>query len=65
MNEEKLNFWDRIFNRYKKTIHNRGTETWSSYSFGKYMASYSRSWIEYKITDRVTGSEMIKREYLN
>lgn len=66
---EKLNLWDRIFNRYRKEFYERGSENWCNHSDSTGIkipgSSWSRNWIEYKIIDRVTGSEEIKREYLN
>jgi hypothetical protein len=64
-NPEKLNLWDRFFNRYKKTIHTRGEEEWQSVKYGVKLYTYDRSFIEYLIIDRLTGSEKIEREYLN
>jgi len=71
---EKIGLWDRLFNRYRKVIHQRGQETWSKrYGEGYFWcqgevipnSSFTRNWVEYKIIDRVTGSETIEREYLN
>ena len=71
---EKLSLWDRLFNRYRKVIHQRGHETWEKrYGAGSILhpgqvvpcSGYNRDWIEYKIIDRVTGSETIDRVYLN
>lgn len=67
---EKISLWDRWFNRYRKEIHARGAEEWRR-THTRYGAAigkprlYVRDWIEYKIIDRVTGSETISREYLN
>ena len=71
--KEKLNLWDRFFNRYKKEIHNRGHETWvKQYPAGYWYAGqnipnseFKRHFIEYIITDRVTGSQTIKKEYFD
>lgn len=59
-----------MFNRYRRVIHDRGTESWSKhYSMqGVQIADpiyYDRNFIEYRIIDRLTGSERIEREYLN
>jgi len=60
---EKLNIWDRLFNRYRKVVSSRGTEEWMKVVKGKEYTCY-RDYVEYTITDRVTGSETIQREYL-
>lgn len=65
---ESLSLWDRLFNRARREIIEEGTETW-----GKQHAPYiegstqyfSRDFVKYKIVDRLTGSEKIKKEYLN
>lgn len=64
---EKLNLWDRLFNRYKQEIYAKGKETWFNYDkiTGIIVNNYERDWVEYKIIDRLTGSERIKKEYLN
>jgi hypothetical protein len=62
---EKLNLWDRFFNRYRKEILQRGEETWRVHDWaGLELMRYSRVYVDYKVIDRVTGSETIKREYL-
>ncbi len=63
---EKLSLWDRLFNRYRRTIHNRGSETWNKYAYDIKIpnSSYKRDYVEYLITDRVTGSEHIEKEYI-
>jgi hypothetical protein len=60
---ETLNIWDRMFNRYRKVVSNRGTEKWKRYVDGKEY-THLRDYVEYTVTDRVTGSETIQREYL-
>lgn len=66
---EKINIWERWFNRYRKEIHNRGSDTWHMVRRGDGVSipnsNHNRDWIEYKIIDRVTGSEKIEREYLS
>lgn len=49
----------------KKEIIKRGTEIWSSYVFPNKRITYERDYVDYKITNRLTGSETIKRKYLN
>lgn len=59
---EKLNLWDRIFNRYRKEIHQRGQST---RIYSKYPGfETSHEWIEYRVIDRLTGSETIEIDYL-
>ncbi len=65
---EKLNLWDRMFNRYRRDIINRGIQGWASRDmFGCRIegSQFKREFVDYKITDRVTGSERIEREYIN
>lgn len=64
---EKLNLWDRFFNRYKQEIVKQGVETWTkrkSYDWSQTW-DYERHFVIYKIIDRVTGSETIEKDYLN
>ena len=64
MATEKLNLWDRLFNRKRQTINARGTESWTKVGWnGK--IECSRDFVEYLITDRVTGSQKIVKKYLN
>ena len=75
MNIEKIGLWDRFFNRYRKEVIKQGVETWhKSYGAGAYPAimgqaipnsGFDRDFVIYRIIDRVTGSEEIKKEYLN
>ena len=68
---ERLSLWDRWFNRYRREVAERGSENWSHVKTlnGLPLEStrtvYPRDWVEYRITDRVTGSTRIEREYLN
>ena len=64
---EKLSLWDRFFNRYKRTIHARGSEQWFQKKHGVRISSseYTRDWVEYLVVDRLTGSETIEKKYLN
>lgn len=65
-NSQNLSLWDRFFNRYRKEIHQRGTSThWNRNSYGESLPNSVRSWVEYRVIDRLTGSETIERDYLN
>jgi hypothetical protein len=64
-NPEKLSLWDRFFNRYRKTIHNKGEESWFIVQYGVKQYTYARCFVEYLVVDRLTGSETLKKEYLN
>ena len=66
---EKLSWWDRFFNRYRRVIVEEGQETWSSESvlYGMRMndaREFQRKFVKYKIIDRLTGSEKIEIDYL-
>lgn len=68
---EKLSLWDRLFNRYRKEIHQRGSEPWTFRVRNEYgqivtgsESRCTRQFVEYKIVDRLTGSERIERDYL-
>jgi hypothetical protein len=66
---EKLNLWDRFFNRYRKEIVEQGRESWFRYNpyipLDQYKIPYERNFVKYKIIDRITGSESIEMEYLS
>ncbi len=67
---EHLSLWDRWFNRHRKEVHARGEEEWqTTTTYGGVVVGeprkYHRLWIEYRVIDRLTGSERIEREYLN
>lgn len=69
---EQLNLWDRLFNRYRKEVAERGKSEWSrvySDAYGYPIESTRRPWVrnyvDYHIIDRLTGGYTIKREYLN
>lgn len=66
---EKLNLWDRLFNRYRKEILEEGKEKWKRWPYGAEVPSlsiaYVRTYVKYKVIDRLTGSETIEMEYLN
>jgi hypothetical protein len=64
--QEKLNLWDRIFNRYKTIIVEEGTERYVNTRSGVRIGDvYMRSYVKYKRIDRVTGSEKIILKYLD
>ena len=75
---EKLNWWNRIFNRTTRTVSARGTSQWvrrypNTQLFqiqglaGQKIpnSQYTRNWVDYLVVDRLTGSETIEREYLD
>lgn len=68
---EKLNLWDRLFNRYKYLPVNKGSEEWSKRFINRYYGYvgektiYYRDFVEYHKIDRLTGSYTIEKEYLN
>lgn len=64
---EKLNLWDRLFNRYRKEIITEGEETWFNRCGNIRVpnSEYQRRYVKYKSIDRVTGSETIEIQYLN
>jgi len=66
MNPEKLNLWDRLFNRYRKRVSRRGAETITIYANGVPIpgSQHQREYVEYEVTDRLTGSVTIEKEYL-
>lgn len=59
---EKLNLWDRLFNRYRTEVADRGQAT-RIYSTHPGFETVHQ-WVEYRIIDRLTGSVTLKREYL-
>lgn len=65
---EKLGLWDRFFNRHRKEIIEEGQESWVRYEAFDYAKRfplhYTRRFVKYKIIDRLTGSETIKKEYI-
>jgi hypothetical protein len=64
---EKLNLWDRWFNRYRRIVLQRGKGRWHNTWNGHRIpgSEFVRNWVEYRVIDRLTGSERIEREYLN
>ncbi len=63
---EKLSLWDRWFNRYRREVHQRGSATWHRTYDGMKLAGsdFTRRWVEYRVIDRLTGSERLEREYI-
>ncbi len=62
---ERLNLWDRLFNRYRREVAARGTDHRGLYHGGRDTGvKRSYHWVEYKVIDRLTGSETIEREYM-
>lgn len=64
---EKLNIWDRIFNRYKTIPVEEGEEDWTYYhKYNPFDKRYSqRSYVVYHKIDRLTGGYEVIKEYLN
>ena len=64
---EKLNLWDRFFNRYKMIIKSEGVESWCHHSYGVKIpySDYSRKYVVYRKIDRLTGSEELIKKYFN
>ncbi len=62
---ERLSLWDRWFNRYRREIWSRGSETWHKQYQGSKLAGseYQETYVEYLVIDRLTGSVTIKKEY--
>lgn len=66
-NSPKLSLWDRLFNRYTRTVIARGQNT---YYYADHRGNrvpsteHIREWVEYKVVDRVTGSERIERKFI-
>ena len=62
---EKLNLWDRLFNRYRKVVHSRGSEIWHKSYYGQKIAGsdYTKFYNEYIVIDRLTGSFDIVKYY--
>jgi len=62
---EKLNLWDRLFNRYRIEVHSISDETWNTNVYGITTRKYHRDAVTYKKIDRLTGSETLYKEYLD
>jgi hypothetical protein len=62
---ETLNFWDRIFNRYKKVFIEEREESWSLSSDGIRLtgSEFMRCCLIYHKVDRLTGAYTIVKEY--
>ena len=67
---EKLNLWDRCFNRYKTLPINKGRELWEEQMashgvrYGN-IHKFDRTFTEYHIIDRLTGGYTVKKVYEN
>lgn len=61
------NILSKLFCKEKKVIIGRGVEVWVKYdyTFLPNGVKHERDYVDYKITNLTTGSESIKREYLN
>lgn len=65
---EKLSLFDRLFNRYKTVVADRGSDMWRTcgpYPPYEEFDIYTRDWVEYHVIDHATGSVEIIQEYLN
>ncbi len=67
---EKLSLWDRWFNRYRREVKDQGTEIWQSTRTYQGIplgdpTDYARYWVEYRVIDRLTGSERLERTYIS
>lgn len=65
---EKLNLWDRIFNRYKTIPIENGNETWTHHPYGiksSFDYDYDRHFTIYHKIDRLTGGYTIVKAYHN
>lgn len=65
---EKLNLWDRLFNRYRKEVIERGHMSIYPHpedAGGSNLPRRVRQWVEYRVIDRLTGSVTIRRDYLD
>ena len=64
---EKISFWDRMFNRTRREVIERGQDRWHKTLNGQKVigSEYTRDFVVYRVIDRVTGSETIEKKYLN
>ena len=64
---EKLNLWDRFFNRYREKPIEEISEKWYREYQGKRLegSEYIRLKLKFKRIDRLTGSETIEYRYLD
>lgn len=63
---EKLNLWDRLFNRYKTIPIENGTELYRYYPFGmkpSFDYYFERDFTIYHKIDRLTGGYEIIKKY--
>lgn len=63
---EKLNLYDRFFNRYRKIPIEQGRETWHKWHqnyWNRWLEEFTREFVVYEIVDRLTGSVEIKKVY--
>ena len=65
---EKLNLWNRFYNRYKTIPVEEGKENWTKIRYDLWNHPpfrYSRTFIKYHNIDRLTGSYEVFIKYLN
>lgn len=63
---EKLNLWDRIFNRYKTIPVEEGSSNWYHVDYiTQKQYPYVKSYVIYHKIDRLTGGYKIIKEYHN
>lgn len=66
---EKLNIWDRLFNRYRKEIIEHGkADEFTKRNPNPYVTeriTFLREYVKYRVVDRLTGSETIEKIYLD
>jgi len=62
---EKLNLWDRIFNRYKEIPIEMGNSSWSRAIDGVILENtkYVRTFVVYHIVGPLTGGYTIDKRY--
>lgn len=64
---EKLNWWDRLFNRYKKIVISVEKCPWKRCWVGQpdWTQHFVRTVVTYHVVDRLTGSYTIDKEYFD
>ena len=68
---EKLNLWDRLFNRYKLEVIEEGEDSFTRYQdVGEQILKlppkkFYRTFVKYRRIDRLTGSEKLIKEYID